>query len=413
MASGNGTALLSKSSTSTSSKSLSSRRRDFSKPLVWDNPDCLAEFHELVEDPPLHSVVIHFEPSMAEQLLLITNTDNRPLTAAHAARIGGDVKSANFEMTGDTIKFSTKGKLLDGQHRLDACVKTVTPFESHVVFGLDPTIFDVLDQGRKRTAGDILAKEGIADHNVIAAAIGWVLRIRAAQSGNLREGGMYGSSPRLVRTLAKRDMKSMPDFVKDGKLIHSAFKHAPSLTTAVLYLIGQHSTALATDFAHEWVHGARRGRNQNFDVLSGRLIQIARQSGGHINRLVRAALIIQTFNHWNAHVVASSRSLTWNNTWKFPTFEFDKEVFLHGKREAERRDTSLSATQMRVLKALTEGADGGVSALSHAEIAKAANTPRGNVGYILSTLVEEELIARESQGKYRINIDKMKESAGP
>lgn len=411
MASGNGTALLSKSETATSAKSLSSRKRDFSKVLVWDSPDCLGEFHDLCEDPPLHSVVIHMEPSVAEQLLLITNTDNRPLTQNHAAKIKRDITDEDFEMTGDTIKFSTKGVMLDGQHRLQAAVKAVRPLVSHVVFGLDGKIFDVLDQGRKRTAGDILAKEGIADHNTVAAAIAWVLRIRAAAGGYRNDGGLYGLTPRAIRKLAKREMKSMSDFVKDGKIISAAFKHPPSLCTAVLYCIGQQSEALASDFAHEWVHGARRGRNQNFDVLSGRLHQIARQSGGHINRMVRAALIIQTFNHWNAHVVASPRSLTWRKEWKFPTIETNADTFLHGKREAEKRDTSLSATQLRVLKAMAEGSEAGLCTLSHAEIGKAANTPRGTVPYILSTLVEDDLIERESNGKYRINFDKMKEGA--
>jgi hypothetical protein len=411
MGSGNGAALLSKSETPTSSKALSRRKRDFSKVLVWDSPDCIAEFHELVEDPPLHSVVVHFEPSMAEQLLLVTNTDNRPLAVKYARQLGYEFTADDFEMTGDTIKFSADGILLDGQHRLEACVKSVHPFTSHVVFGLDKKIFDVLDQGHKRTPGDVLAKDGIADYSTVAAAISWALRIRGAVGGKRQDGGLHYITPRHIRKLARREMKSMPEFVKDGKLIHSAFKHSPSLITAILYLIGQHSEALARDFAHEWVHGARRGRNQNFDVLSARLIKIARQSGGHINRLVRAALIIQTFNHWNAHVVASERSLTWRKEWKFPVIEPNADAFLHGKREAEKRDTSLSATQLRVLKAMADGADADLCTMTHADIAKASSTPRGTIPYILTTLIEDDLIERESNGKFRIRLDKIKDGA--
>jgi hypothetical protein len=410
MGSGNGIGLLSKSETSTSAKSLSRGKRDFSKVLVWDNPDCLADFHDLVENPPLHSVVIRFEPSMAEQLLLVTNTDNRPLRQNLTRLLGHELSEDDFEFTGDTIKFSVDGTMLDGQHRLQGCVKVARPLTSHVVFGLDKKIFDVLDQGGKRTPGDILAKEGITDHAMVAAAIGWVLRLRSFAAGNKSMGGpVHRVTPRVIRKLAKREMKAVPDYVKDGKLISSAFKHVPSLCTAILYLIGQHSEALARDFAHEWVHGARRGRNQNFDVLSARLIKIARQSGGHVNRQVRAALIINTFNHWNAHVVASDRSMTWHKDWRFPKIEVNADVFLHGKKEAEKRDTSLSATQLRVLKALTEGAEAGLCELSHAEISKAANTPRGSVPYILTTLIEDELIEREGNGKFRINVDKMKE----
>lgn len=44
-----------KSSTSGSAKSLVTRKRNFSEIIKWEAQDCLGEFHDLVEDPPLHS----------------------------------------------------------------------------------------------------------------------------------------------------------------------------------------------------------------------------------------------------------------------------------------------------------------------------------------------------------------------
>lgn len=37
---------------------------DFSKPLIWDTPECMSEWYALVRKPPLHSVVVHIEPVM-------------------------------------------------------------------------------------------------------------------------------------------------------------------------------------------------------------------------------------------------------------------------------------------------------------------------------------------------------------
>lgn len=407
MASGNGTALLSKSAKGASSNSLSSPERDFAEPLVWDSQEAMSEFHDLVQNPPVRSVVIEFHPDIASQLLQTCNKKNRPLTERFVRRLAADFHES-YELTGDTIKFSRKGTLLDGQHRLHACVKDNRPLLTHVVFGIEDRVFDVLDQGRKRTAADVLALCGVENHTTIAAAINYV---RYITSGSQVDGGSNALSPRAIRRLAMGEMKDIGRYVKDAMLINAAYKHPPSIVTALLYLIGQHREALAHEFAQEWVHGARVGRNKNFDVLSGRFISITRQSGGVLNRAVRAALMIQTFNHWNAHVVASPQSLRWQKGLKFPSLIFDKEVFLRGKREAEKRDTSLSATQLRVLKAMAEGSEAGLCTLSHAEIGKAANTPRGTVPYILSTLVEDDLIERESNGKYRINFDKMKEGA--
>jgi hypothetical protein len=407
MGSGNGTALLSKSETPTSSKALSSRKRDFSKVLVWDSPDYIADYHDLCENPPLHSVVIQIAPSMAEQLLLVANTHNRQINQGNIKDLCNEMEDGCFELTGDTIKFSTIGTLLDGQHRLHMSVKTKKPLTSHVIFGLNDDIFDILDRARKRTAGDILGLCGIENPSQVAAAIRWILRFEGA----LEWPKKLHVTPRTTRVLASGRLKGVSEYAKHGALIAAAFKQPPSLITALAYQISRHSKALAEDFIHEWAHGARRGRNQNFDVLSSRFIKIARQSGGHVNSSLRAALIIQTFNHWNAHVVASERSLTWRKEWKFPTFVFDKDVFLHGKREAEKRDTSLSATQPRVLKAMADGADVDLCTMTHADIAKASSTPRGTIPYILTTLIEDDLIERESNGKFRIRLDKIKDGA--
>src|SRR5688572_10751219 len=114
MGSGNGIGLLSKSETSTSAKSLSSRKRDFSKVLVWDNPDYIADYHDLCENPPLHSVVVEIGPTMAEQLLLVANTHNRQVNQGNVKDLCHEMAEGTFELTGDTIKFSNSGTLLDG-----------------------------------------------------------------------------------------------------------------------------------------------------------------------------------------------------------------------------------------------------------------------------------------------------------
>lgn len=62
---------------------------DFSKPLKWNTPeDGVGEFYYLVEHPPLHSVVVHIGPKMAEWLLTNTNNHNRPKVETHASRLG-------------------------------------------------------------------------------------------------------------------------------------------------------------------------------------------------------------------------------------------------------------------------------------------------------------------------------------
>ena len=371
---------------------------DFTKPLIWSaDSDWATEFNTLVRTPPLHSVVVEIDPKVAEELLKLSNTKNRPKQWKHAARLGVAVSEDDYELTGDTIKFSKSGVLLDGQHRLDGGVKGKAPLLTHVVFGLNDDVFDILDQGKKRTAGDILGLCKIPEPVMVAGAIAWVLKI---QSGVSMEGGnsigKAGSTltPRKIRALALGSMKDVANYVRDARLINVAYKHPPTMVCGLLYLIGQNDAGVARDFAHEWATGAKTGRNKNFDVLQQRINQIAHGNNGVVSRSVRAALLIQTFNHWHAHIIASPRALTWRKGWTFPTLEFNPGRFKEGKATETREDTSLPAVKYRVHYVLTQMQDKkGFVSISLDEIAKLANVSRGSVNYILSELARGKQIS--------------------
>ena len=380
---------------------------DFSKPLVWSaDSDWATEFNTLVRNPPLHSVVIEVAPEVAEQLLKLSNTKNRPKQKNHVTALSVATSGNNFELTGDTVKFSKRGVLLDGQHRLDGGRASKKSILTHAVFGLDDDIFDVLDQGKKRTPGDILALCGVTEPTLVAGAIGWVLRFESGLSGALDGGGRsYGGAaitPRKIRSLALGSMKGIVDYIKHAKLINIAYKHPPTMIAALLYLIGKRDPHLANSFAEEWVHGAKIGRNKNFDVLNKRIMSIAHANNGLVARSTRAALLIQTFNHWNAGIVASDRAMAWRKGWTFPTLEFNPDSFKEGKATEQREDTSLPAVKHRVHYVLTQMQDTkGFVTISRDEIAKLANVSRGSVDYILKELVRGRQISPKSTGAKR------------
>ena len=370
---------------------------DFTKPLVWSaDTNWATEFNALVRNPPLHSVVIEIAPEVAEQLLKLSNTKNRPKQKNHVGDMGRDIGADNFELTGDTVKFSKRGILLDGQHRLDGSRIAKHPLVTHVVFGLDDDIFDVLDQGKKRTPGDILALCGIPEPTMVAGAIAWVLRLEAGleNSNGSGTGSKNKITPRKIRALALGKLKDIANYVKEARLVNVAYKHPPTMIAGLLYLIGKRDPALACSFAEEWVHGAKIGRNKNFDVLNQRIMSIAHANNGTVHRGTRAALLIQTFNHWNAHIVASPRAMTWRKGWSFPTLEFNAENFKEGKATEQREDTSLPAVKYRVHYVLTQMQDAkGFVTISRDEIAKLANVSRGSVEYILKELAKGRQIS--------------------
>lgn len=114
--------------------------------------------------------IVHVTPPQAE-VYLRGNTSNRPLNRLHVATMCHILQAGDMVMNGETIIIGIDGTLLNGQHRLTACVESGIGFDAMVVEGIDLNAFRTLDGGKKRTTGDVLAIDGEAQSNKLAAAI--------------------------------------------------------------------------------------------------------------------------------------------------------------------------------------------------------------------------------------------------
>lgn len=357
---------------------------DCTKVLDWHSVECLDQFFALVHRPPLQSVVIRFAPIVAEKILKIANDHNRPLETRHSSAIGGELAESDDEITGETIKFSRAGYMLDGQHRLDASRKSNAPLTTHVIFGLDEAIFDVIDQGKKRSASDVLALCGIANHALVASAV--------RQASALLQGKSRLTN-RAVRELALGEMEDVQEFVDVAKAIASESDFPAPMVAGLLFVISRHNKELAHQFAYEWASGTRVGTNESFDALGQRMAAIER-SGGRVPIRVRLATTILAFNHWHAGVVATQRTLKWRTEWPFPSLQFDKEAFIaQRKKEEEELVAELDAEQKRVLRALAQSVNqrGNIEAHMN-ELAKIAGIKGARIATIIASLEREGLV---------------------
>lgn len=113
-------------------------------------------------------------PELASDLLQL-NTSNRPIKEATLKKYVSEMKSEKWVFSGDMIRISKTGKLLDGQHRLLAIANSGYPQTFNIQTGLDDSAFEVMDTGKNRNAGDVLAIRGIKYHNTVAGAIRLVM----------------------------------------------------------------------------------------------------------------------------------------------------------------------------------------------------------------------------------------------
>lgn len=123
-------------------------------------------------------------PELAAELLTI-NTNNRPPNKRIVTFYANQMTAGQWkENTGEAIKVAKSGVLLDGQQRLMAIVKSGVTVKMLIISDLEDSVFDVLDTGKPRNAGDVFELSSVKSANRVAAII---RRYRLYKAGYLTE----------------------------------------------------------------------------------------------------------------------------------------------------------------------------------------------------------------------------------
>ena len=93
-------------------------------------------------------------PEIAKGYLL-KNTDNRNKRGWWVSGLANMIKRGEWVLTHQGIGITKSGKLLDGQHRLEAIIEANIPVPMMVTTGVSDDAYKVLDNGIKRTLADL------------------------------------------------------------------------------------------------------------------------------------------------------------------------------------------------------------------------------------------------------------------
>lgn len=107
-------------------------------------------------------------PSQAAAWLTL-NVNNRPISNSLVKQYAKEMKNGTWRLTHQGIAFSADGILLDGQHRLLAIIESKVAVAMVVSRGVDNRAQLVMDDHKKRSAGDALSlvrKEKISNQRV-------------------------------------------------------------------------------------------------------------------------------------------------------------------------------------------------------------------------------------------------------
>lgn len=128
---------------------------------------------EELSDDPIYAEVDGSEVNISlemvsparAQYLLTMNTNNRKANKDRIAQLSRHLRNNEFRFNGDSVRISSEGVILDGQHRLYAIVDSGVSAPLLIVDGLRPDALQTIDQGRPRTATDISVLRGVRIKN--------------------------------------------------------------------------------------------------------------------------------------------------------------------------------------------------------------------------------------------------------
>jgi hypothetical protein len=116
----------------------------------------------------MHIEVTTITPEMAA-VMLANNPANRNIKKMHVDAIARDMAAGRWQTNGDAIRMNCDGSLIDGQHRLAACIKAGVAFDTVLITGLSADVRATIDGGAKRTHGDRLSMLGVANGMAVSA----------------------------------------------------------------------------------------------------------------------------------------------------------------------------------------------------------------------------------------------------
>jgi hypothetical protein len=231
-------------------------------------------------------------PEVARTWLAMRSTQ-RPLNARNVARLAKEMTAGRWRESNDCICFSTKGDLINGQHRASAVIASGASVRMDVKRGVPEDSFEVMDVARRRKGGDIVAILG-GTHAILKAAI--ISAVVAYEDGRTV---INSSWVRLSNTDMAREFEA-----RDGERLHAATAMArgfpttlglqPSVVGAVHYIASGIDLSAADLFMSTLKHGQVNGKfNQAAVDLRESLL---RRPKGRRDAVENMAVLIKAWN---------------------------------------------------------------------------------------------------------------------
>jgi hypothetical protein len=232
------------------------------------------------------------------------------------------MEEGRWRLSHQGIMIDTNGRLRDGQHRLSALIKHGKPLQFWVCFGCDPASFDVVDQGAKRTAANLLSIDKQTDSSLVAATVGLLIRIE-------RKDPFFDAALVLASTrerVAENDNLRIAVII--GRQLHRKVRTArPSAMALAYYWIAQRtrSSDRLPVFWESLATGANLGVRDARLMLREHLLHpeamapsLRGGSAAYGVPVRQAGAVILAWNGWISGKRVGKKALEWPRKFELP-----------------------------------------------------------------------------------------------
>ena len=226
---------------------------------------------------------------------------NRPISENAVAKYAQEMSAGRWVDNAKGLVFGVSGKLLDGQHRLTACVRVNKPFQTTITWGVPDEYFDTIDDCNTRSLADVLHIKGETGSQLLSAGLRflWIYSRGEIERRDLRKG-VIATKPLLQTTLEKHPK------IRQSVKFYSMIKARPGgllipagMAIGLHYLFSLVDEKKADEFFVRLQSGLELTDDNPIYILRARLISGQREAS---TKLTQPAMYYYVVLSWNAYV---------------------------------------------------------------------------------------------------------------
>ena len=251
-------------------------------------------------------------PALAKKWLALNVQTNRRLDKRKVSQYAHLLANKMWDLNGETIKFDMTGNLIDGQHRLAACIEANKGFSTVVVRGLDPATIATIDTGRKRSLADSLKFFGFSHSVDRAGTLQWIYRLQLGPT----EGLMIGPTPETLVALDLNEQWGEHLTIALGEIprLRSITRKWSNLARALYVMtMNEAPQEVLESWTQKLIHGTPMRKDDPVAALRTYLFEWSLRSGdkdarkgGHWSNRRPAIYLVKS---WNDHCVGGERKV--------------------------------------------------------------------------------------------------------